>query len=182
MSSSQDHSPGLGARGGFVSSCCDIMRHPHEANRTHMSSEPTIPAGTELIAVIERNFESKGLDYKGPCSWAANDKKSCCELAKDIMAMANTEGGYIVIGVLRVSCRLRPGWRRARTGAIIRLVFTMPLHPKLRRPANKFEDSKGFPPRKDVRNNRDPSLSGHPPHLPKGLPRRSKRPSPLRAN
>jgi hypothetical protein len=58
-----------------------------------------IPAPKELIAIIERNFESKSLDYKGPMSWDANDKRKCCELVKDVLAFANTEGGYIVIGV-----------------------------------------------------------------------------------
>ena len=58
-----------------------------------------IAASAELIAIIERNFESKGLDYKGPVEWNSGDKKACCELAKDIIGMANTEGGYIVIGV-----------------------------------------------------------------------------------
>ena len=51
----------------------------------------TITASPELISIIERNFESKGLDYKGPMEWSATDKKSCCELTKDVIAFANTE-------------------------------------------------------------------------------------------
>jgi predicted HTH transcriptional regulator len=31
--------------------------------------------------------------------WSADDKKACCELVKDFIAMANTQGGYVVIGV-----------------------------------------------------------------------------------
>jgi predicted HTH transcriptional regulator len=58
-----------------------------------------IPASRELIAIIERNFESKSLDYKGPMSWDTSDKATCCGLVKDVLAFANTEGGYIVIGV-----------------------------------------------------------------------------------
>ncbi len=58
-----------------------------------------IQANRELVGIIERNCESKSLDYKGPLSWDSKDKKSCCELVKDIIAIANTEGGYIVIGV-----------------------------------------------------------------------------------
>jgi hypothetical protein len=61
--------------------------------------ENVIAASDELIATIERNFESKGLDYKGPMAWNSHDKKACCALVKDVMGMANTEGGYIVIGV-----------------------------------------------------------------------------------
>jgi predicted HTH transcriptional regulator len=63
------------------------------------STADAIPASEGLLAVIHRNCESKSLDYKGPMIWSAQDKKACCELTKDIMAMANTEGGYVVIGV-----------------------------------------------------------------------------------
>jgi hypothetical protein len=58
-----------------------------------------IQANQQLIGIIERNCESKSLDYKGPMSWDTKDKKSCCGLVKDILAIANTEGGYVVIGV-----------------------------------------------------------------------------------
>jgi hypothetical protein len=61
--------------------------------------ENVIPASADLIGIIERNFESKTLDYKGPMQWDSNDKKTCCGLVKDVIAMANTEGGHIVIGV-----------------------------------------------------------------------------------
>jgi hypothetical protein len=59
-----------------------------------------IPASEEMIAVIERNFESKSLDYKSPMVWDSDNKGACCSLVKDVLAFANTEGGYIVIGVL----------------------------------------------------------------------------------
>jgi Putative DNA-binding domain len=58
-----------------------------------------IPANNEILAILHRNFESKDLDYKGPIGWDSKAKKACCELVKDIMAMANTQGGYIVIGI-----------------------------------------------------------------------------------
>jgi hypothetical protein len=58
-----------------------------------------IPASDSLIASIERNFESKDLDYKAALKWSVDDKKSRCELVKDVLAMANTEGGLIIIGV-----------------------------------------------------------------------------------
>lgn len=58
-----------------------------------------IQANQQLIGIIERNCESKSLDYKGPMSWDTKNKKSCCDLVKDILAIANTEGGYVVIGV-----------------------------------------------------------------------------------
>jgi len=52
-----------------------------------------------MADIVHRGYESKDLDYKGPISWDQNDKAACCELVKDILAMANTNGGYIVIGV-----------------------------------------------------------------------------------
>jgi predicted HTH transcriptional regulator len=58
-----------------------------------------IPANVALVASIERNFESKDLDYKETLIWSSDDKKPKCELVKDVLAMANTEGGQIVIGV-----------------------------------------------------------------------------------
>jgi len=53
----------------------------------------------ELIEVVLRGYESKDVDYKGSTEWNENDKKSCCSLVKDILGMANTNGGFIVIGV-----------------------------------------------------------------------------------
>lgn len=52
-----------------------------------------------LREVLHRGFESKDLDYKAACAWAEADKASCCAIVKDILAMANTLGGYLVIGV-----------------------------------------------------------------------------------
>lgn len=52
-----------------------------------------------MADIVQRGYESKDLDCKGPISWDQNDKAACCELVKDILAMANTNGGYIVIGV-----------------------------------------------------------------------------------
>lgn len=50
-------------------------------------------------AILRRGFESKELDYKGPCAWDEGDKKSCCEIVKDILAIANAKGGWIAVGV-----------------------------------------------------------------------------------
>jgi predicted HTH transcriptional regulator len=61
-----------------------------------MSRAATPP---ELIAILLRGFESKDLDYKGPMSWDENDRKGCCAVVKDILGVANTLGGFIVIGV-----------------------------------------------------------------------------------
>ena len=50
-------------------------------------------------ALIARGSESKDLDYKGPTAWNESDKRASCRIVKDCLAMANTEGGYLVIGV-----------------------------------------------------------------------------------
>jgi len=46
----------------------------------------------ELKNLILHPYESKEIDFKGPMDWNGNDKKSCCEIVKDILAMANTKG------------------------------------------------------------------------------------------
>lgn len=53
----------------------------------------------DLILVLKRGYESKELDYKGPCAWDESNKKACCEIVKDILAMANTLGGWLIFGV-----------------------------------------------------------------------------------
>ncbi len=58
-----------------------------------------LPAGRELATLITRGHESRDLDYKGAMLWSEKNKKACCEIVKDVLAMANTAGGFIVIGV-----------------------------------------------------------------------------------
>lgn len=53
----------------------------------------------EWPEIPKRGFESKEVEYKGPLAWDEDDKKGCCELTKDVIAIANTGGGWIVIGV-----------------------------------------------------------------------------------
>lgn len=61
-------------------------------------------AGTNIVPddlrnILLRSYETKELDYKASTTWDENNKKACCELVKDILGMANTLGGFIVIGV-----------------------------------------------------------------------------------
>src|SRR5258708_124749 len=70
------------------------------SNRHQRKEEcPMKPSERALINLLLRGYESKDLEYKGPTQWDENNKKACCELIKDVMAMANTNGGFIVIGV-----------------------------------------------------------------------------------
>lgn len=51
-----------------------------------------------LKELLQRS-ESKELDFKRPMKWdPKGDKKGCCGLAKDIIAMANTFSGKLIIG------------------------------------------------------------------------------------
>ncbi len=52
----------------------------------------------ELCAVVRRGGEDRDLDYKEPMAWDEGDT-ACIGLVKDILAMANGDGGYLVIGV-----------------------------------------------------------------------------------
>ncbi len=57
--------------------------------------------------IVKKDRESRDLDYKAPCSWDPKHKRElCCGLVKDILAMANSLGGWIVIGVEEIE----EGW------------------------------------------------------------------------
>ena len=53
----------------------------------------------ELTNLILHPYESKEHEFKAAMIWDGHDKKSCCELVKDILAIANTKGGFLIIGV-----------------------------------------------------------------------------------
>jgi hypothetical protein len=57
------------------------------------------PPNRQLITILRRGYESKDLDYKGPMSWDETGKEACCGLVKDVLGMANTAGGFVIIGV-----------------------------------------------------------------------------------
>ena len=76
--------------------CTGGIRRPVQYDSPDMT-EPPVP--DKVIRVLLRGRESKDLDYKGPMGWSEGDKGACCSLVKDILAMANTLGGFIVIGV-----------------------------------------------------------------------------------
>jgi predicted HTH transcriptional regulator len=52
----------------------------------------------ERDPIVHRGAESRDFDYKRPMAWKSGDY-ACVGLVCDILAMANTGGGQIVIGV-----------------------------------------------------------------------------------
>ena len=62
----------------------------------------------DLKQVINIKVESKEIEYKGPMAWG-DDKKLRCELVKDILALANTKGGWLVIGMEETPAGFNPG-------------------------------------------------------------------------
>ncbi len=54
---------------------------------------------TDWRAVVLRGIESEELDYKAAQNWQKLTKAGKARFARHCMAMANTKGGYIVVGV-----------------------------------------------------------------------------------
>lgn len=50
-------------------------------------------------SLVCRFSEGKDLEYKGPIKWNRENKKECCELVKDMIAIANSGGGWLIIGI-----------------------------------------------------------------------------------
>jgi hypothetical protein len=61
---------------------------------------------TPLLAIIlECEIEGKYLAYNDSCNWDTGGEATRCRSVKDILALANTMGGYLVFGVSKTS-----GW------------------------------------------------------------------------
>jgi len=97
----------------------------------------------DLCAVIARAEEARDLDYKAPAAWDGNDKKACCELVKDILAMANTVGGFLVVGVGEengqyqwrgLDERQLASWDTTQVNAFVQRYADPPINVGLRRP------------------------------------------------
>src|SRR5690349_5990350 len=71
--------------------------------------KPTGAAMDQVLATLLGRGEAKDLDFKGPMRWNPKaDQAGCCRLVKDILAMANTMGGHLVIGVGETATGLDP--------------------------------------------------------------------------
>ncbi len=71
-----------------------------------VSSETTIcPNCSSVLPLIDwprlilRGCESKELDYKEAMDWNEMDTRHKYDIIKDVLAFANTKGGWIIIGV-----------------------------------------------------------------------------------
>jgi predicted HTH transcriptional regulator len=54
-----------------------------------------------LAALPDRVSEAKDLHYKPPMGWdESGEAAACCRLVKQVLAMADTARGHIIIGVL----------------------------------------------------------------------------------
>jgi hypothetical protein len=60
-----------------------------------MESQPSV----NWKSIIERGIESDELDYKAAQSWRALSRSEKAKFVRHCLALANTKGGYIVVGV-----------------------------------------------------------------------------------
>ncbi len=56
-------------------------------------------SSTDWRSIIHRGIESEELDYKAAVNWYKLGRAGKAKFARHCMAMANTKGGYIVVGV-----------------------------------------------------------------------------------
>jgi len=59
----------------------------------------TIKLPTDWQAIIRRGVESEELDYKAAQDWNALSRSGKAKFVRHCLAMANSKGGYIVVGV-----------------------------------------------------------------------------------
>ncbi len=55
--------------------------------------------GTDWRSIIYRGFESEELDYKAAQNWLKLSRQGRAKFARHCMALANSNGGYLVVGV-----------------------------------------------------------------------------------
>jgi hypothetical protein len=64
-----------------------------------MSQESNNESNNEWAAVIYRGIESEILDYKAAQNWRDLNRREKAKFVRHCLAMANTKGGYLVVGV-----------------------------------------------------------------------------------
>ncbi len=96
-------------------------------------------SSSDLRELVYRGVESDELDYKAALNWTDMSRAARAKIVRHCIALANTKGGYIVVGVgegLRSSVGL-PGVD-ARTGARFRSFHGRAVHQPLRRAADRL--------------------------------------------
>ncbi len=59
----------------------------------------TVESKTDWTSIVRRGIESDELDYKAAQNWRELNRRDKAKFARHCMALANTKGGYIVVGV-----------------------------------------------------------------------------------
>ena len=87
--------------------------------------------------------ERRDLDYKDAAAWNKDDKKACCAIIKDILAMANTLGGSIVVGVNETATGFDPvglmpdqlkSWESTRVNNFVQNYADPPVNVEIAKP------------------------------------------------
>lgn len=96
-----------------------------------------------LLLALRQNDETRDVDYKTAMAWDEDDKEKCCGPVKDILALANTEGGLIIIGVEQlpdksfhatgVSGDMLKGWETTRVNNFVQRYAEPPINTRIRR-------------------------------------------------
>jgi hypothetical protein len=96
-----------------------------------------------LCGLVYLGRETRDLDYKQAAVWDPNDKAACCALVKDILAMANSLGGSIVIGVDDTPTGFVPtgltpdalkSWESTRVNNFIQTYASPPVNVQIAKP------------------------------------------------
>src|SRR5207245_2416830 len=75
------------------------------ANENNLGSLGSMLTEDEIRKMIEQKSETKNLDYKESLNWRTSTKDERLGVAKDLLAMANTQdGGRIVFGIRDENC------------------------------------------------------------------------------
>lgn len=90
-----------------------------------------------LLLALRQNDETRDVDYKAAMAWDEKDKAACCGIVKDILAMANTQGGLIIIGVNEptpntfiptgVPAHMANGWEATRVANFVQNYADPPI-------------------------------------------------------
>jgi hypothetical protein len=96
-----------------------------------------------LCGLVYLGRETRDLDYKQAAAWNPTDKSACCAFVKDILAMANSLGGSIVIGVDDTSTGFVPtgltsdalkSWESTRINNFIQSYASPPVNVQIAKP------------------------------------------------